>query len=235
MMTTIHCPNCGVENNDLVIVCLRCGSFLQARVPTLDLFDTIWQLIEAPRKALRKIALAVHKNYVIFLSSFYGIGLAFFLLRILNLGEVFNNLLYLLFTAILIGPALGIIHVFLASLIGVLVGGLMRARMRFSNVLGVAAYATVPVNLSIVFVLPIELMTFGLFMFAQNPSPFVIKSTAYIIFMILDGSAVVWSLGLFVMGIRTLSNMRFLRAALTVAVSAGLSLFLLVELVRLIV
>jgi hypothetical protein len=235
MMATIHCPNCGVENSDLVIVCLRCGSFIQARVPTLDLFDTIWQLIEAPRKAMRKIALAVHKNYVIFLSSFYGIGLAFFLLWILNLGEVFNNLLYLLFTAILIGPALGIIHVFLASLIGVLVGRLLRTRMQFSNVLGIVAYATVPLNLSIVFVLPIELMTFGLFMFAQNPSPFVIKPTAYVIFMILDGLAILWSLDLFVVGIRTISNLRFLRAALSVAISAGLSLFVVIELVKLIV
>jgi hypothetical protein len=234
-MTMIQCPNCGVENGDLVIVCLRCGSFLQARVPTLDLFDTIWQMIEAPRKAMRKIALAVHKNYAIFLSSFYGIGLAFFLLWVLNLGEVFDNLLYLLFTAILIGPALGIVHIFLTSFIGVPIGRLLGARMRFSNLLGVAAYATVPVNLSIVFVLPIELMTFGLFMFAQNPSPFVIKPVPYIVFMVLDGLAILWSLGLFVMGIRTISNLRFLRAALSVAISTGLSLFLLIELVRLIV
>jgi hypothetical protein len=231
----IQCPNCGVENGDLVIVCLRCGSFLQARVPTLDLFDTIWQLIESPRKAMRRIALAVHKNYAIFLASFYGIGLAFFLLWILDLGEVFNNLLYLLFTAILIGPALGIIHIFLTSLIGVLTGRLLGTRMQFSNVLGVAAYATIPVNLSIVFVLPIELMTFGLFMFAQNPSPFVIKPIPYIIFMILDGLAILWSLGLFVMGARTISNLRFLGAAFCVVVSTGLSLFLIIELVRLIV
>jgi hypothetical protein len=235
MMTTIHCPNCGVENNDLVVVCLRCGSFIQARVPTLDLFDTVWQLIETPRKAMRKIALAVHKNYVILLSSLYGIGLAFFLLWFLNLGEAFNNLLYLLFTAILIGPALGIIHVFFASLIGVLVGRLLRARMRFSNVLSVVAYATVPLNLSIVFLLPIELMTFGLFMFAQNPSPFVIKPTAYIIFMIFDGLAILWSLDLLIVGIRIISNLRFLSAAFSAAISASLSLFLLIELVRLIV
>lgn len=234
-MTMIQCPNCGVENGDLVIVCLRCGSFLQTRVPTLDLFDTIWQMIEAPRKAMRKVALAVHKNYAIFLSSFYGIGLAFFLLWVLNLGEVFNNLLYLLFTAILIGPALGIIHIFLASLIGVIIGRLLRARMQFSNVLGVAAYATVPVILSIVFILPIELMTFGLFMFAQNPSPFVIKPVPYIVFMVLDGLAIFWSLGLFVIGIRIISNLNLPRATLNAVISTCLSLFLLVELVRLVV
>jgi len=218
-----------------MIVCMRCGSFLQARVPTLDLFDTIWQLIESPRKAMRRIALAVHKNYVIFLSSFYGIGLAFFLLWVLNLGEAFSNLLYLIFTAILIGPALGIIHVFLTSLVGVLIGRLMRTRMQFSNVLGVAAYATIPVNLSVVFVLPIELMTFGLFMFAQNPSPFVIKPIPYIIFMVLDGLAILWSLSLFVIGVRTISNLRLLGAALCVVVSTGLSLFLIIELVRLVI
>jgi hypothetical protein len=234
-MTMIHCPNCGVENGDLMIVCIRCGSFLQARVPTLDLFDTIWQLIEAPRRAMRKIALAVHKNYAIFLSSFYGIGLAFFLLWVLNLGEVFQNLLYLIFTAILIGPALGIIHVFLASLIGALVGRLLKTRMQFFNVLGVAAYATVPVNLSIVFILPIELMTFGLFMFAHNPPPIVIKPVPYIIFVILDGLAVIWSLGLFAIGIRIISNLNLPRATLTALVSIFPSLVVLVELVRMIV
>jgi hypothetical protein len=231
----IQCPNCGVENGDLVIVCVRCGSFLQPRVATLDLFDTIWQLIETPRKAMRKIALAVHKNYTIFLSAFYGIGLAFFLLWVLNLGGLFVNLLYLLFTAFLIGPALGLIHVFLASLIGVVIGRLLAAPMRFFNILGVAAYATVPVNLSMVFVLPIELMTFGLFMFAHNPPPFVIKPVPYIIFMILDGLAVVWSLGLFVVGVRAISNLNLWRATLNVVVSTCLSLFVLIELVRMIV
>jgi hypothetical protein len=234
-MTMIHCPNCGVENGDLMIVCIRCGGFLQARIPTLDLFDTVWRMIETPRKAMRRIVLAIHKNYTIFLSAFYGIGVAFFLLWVLNLGEVFPNLLYLIFTAILIGPALGIIHVFLASVIGVLVGRLLKTRMRFSNVLGVAAYATVPVNLSIVFILPIELMTFGLFMFADNPPPYVIKLVPYIIFMILDGLAVVWSLGLFAIGIRIISNLNLPRAALNAVISTCLSLFVLIELVRMIV
>jgi len=234
-MAMIQCSNCGVENGDLTIVCLRCGSFLQARVPTLDLFDTVWQLIETPRKAMRRIVLATHKNYSVFLSSFYGIGLAFFLLWVLNFGEAFENLLYLIFTAILIGPALGIIHIFLTSLIGLLVGRLLRTRMRFTNIFGVAAYATVPVNLSIALVLPIELMTFGLFMFAQNPPPFVIKPVPYVIFMILDGLAVLWSLGLFVIGLRIITSMNCLRAALSVTISTCLSLFLLIELVRLIV
>jgi hypothetical protein len=229
----IRCPNCGIENGDLAVVCPRCGSFLQARVVTIDLFTTAWQLIETPRKAMRRVVAAVHKNYAIFLSSFYGIALAFFLLWVLNLGELFENLLYLLFTAILIGPALGIIHIFLAGLIGVLVSRLWGTPMRFANVFGVAAYATVPEILSIALVLPIELLTFGLFMFSNNPSPFVIKPFPYVVFMILDGLVVLWSLTLFTIGIRTLGIASFIKAAAVALVSTGVSLILVIELVKL--
>jgi hypothetical protein len=233
MISMIRCPNCGIENGDLGVVCVRCGSFLQARVATLDLFTTAWQLIEAPRKAMRRVVAAVHKNYTIFLSSFYGIGLAFFLLWVLNLGELFENLVYLLFTAILIGPALGIIHIFLAGLIGVLAGRLWGIRMRFGNVFGVAAYATVPEILSIALVLPIELLTFGLYMFSNNPSPLVIKPFPYVVFMILDGLAILWSLTLFTIGIRTLGIASFIKAAIIALVSTGFSLVLVIEFVKL--
>ena len=231
----IQCPNCGVENGDLAVICLRCGGFLQARVPTLDLFSTVWQTIESPGRAMRRIALAVHKNYAIFLSASYGISLAFFFLWLLNVGETFENLLYLIFAGIVMGPILGIVHVSLICLVGVLVGRFLGVHMQFVNLLGVAAYATVPVILSLVFIFPIELMTFGLFMFALNPSPFVIKPAPYVIFLILDGATVLWSVLLFFVGVRTIGNLRPMRAALVVILAVGVSFFVLFGLVILVV
>lgn len=228
----IQCPNCTAENGDLSLVCVKCGGFLQARIPTLDLFNTIWQVIELPKRAMRRIVLAVHKNYAILLSAFYGIGLAFSFMWLFNFGERFENLLYLIFAGLLFGPALGVIHILIIATVGIVVSRFFSIRMHFADLLGVAAYATVPVILSVVFLLPIELMTFGLFMFAENPSPFVIKPFPYIIFMILDGLTVLWSIGLFVIGIRTIGNLKVLRAMLIVILTLSVSLFILFELLK---
>lgn len=184
---------------------------------------------------MRRIVLALHKNYALLLSSLYGIGLAFFSMWLFNLGERFENLLYLIFAGFLLGPALGITHLLLTASVGVLVSRFFRIRMHFANVLGVAAYATVPVILSVVFLLPIELMTFGLFMFAENPSPFVIKPFPYLVFMILDGLTVLWSIGLLMIGIRTIGNLKILRAVFIVIIILSVSLFVLFELLRWIV
>ena len=60
----ITCSICGVQNDELAVLCSSCKSYLQSKVDSLNLFATIWQLIENPRAAFKKIVLARHKNYV---------------------------------------------------------------------------------------------------------------------------------------------------------------------------
>jgi hypothetical protein len=228
----IKCPNCKFANGDLAITCGNCGAFVQNRVQNLDLFSTIWQLIESPQRGMRRVVLSVHKNYVIFLSSLYGIGLAFFLMWLLRLGGRFDNLQKLLFAGIIAGIPLGIIHFLFIGIIGIIVGRIAAARFRLSDLLGVAAYASVPVILGAVFILPVEIMTFGQYLFTYNPSPFVIKPVPYVVLVSLDTATILWSGFLFVSGIRILGGMGALKATLIAAVVLILSLAILVFMLR---
>jgi len=73
----ITCPVCGTRNHHLTIVCGSCGGFIQGRVENLDLFSTIWKLIERPRAAFLSISLSRYKNYSTIVPSVAGIGLVF--------------------------------------------------------------------------------------------------------------------------------------------------------------
>jgi hypothetical protein len=229
----ILCPNCGKENGDLAVVCLRCGGFLQARIVTLDLFTTVWQIIEAPTTAMRRIVLAAHKNYALILSSLFGIHLSFSFIKILRLGEEFENLLYVIFAALLTGVPLGLLFMGLLTTVGVLTGRVFTVQFKWQGVLGVASYATIPIILTLIFVLPVELMTFGLYFFGTNPSPFVIKPLPSILFSLLDGGAIIWSIVLFVTGIRTMSGLRPLKALAVVLISVSTALVVCLEVAKL--
>ena len=231
----ILCPNCGIENGDLTVICKNCGGFLQGRIPTLDLFSTMWQIIDAPARGMKRVALAVHKNYVLLLSSLYGIGLAFFLMWYLALGERFDNIMFLSFAGLLVGPLIGIVHLCLAGIIGALVARIFGKQLRFIDVLAVVAYATLPIILGLVFILPIEIMTFGIYLFSHNPSPMVIRPVSYIVLMILDSLTILWSMVLFVIGIRTLGIAKIWRSALIVLLTVGFSLLGLLQVLRAVV
>jgi hypothetical protein len=101
----ILCPVCKHSNDEFSIKCVSCGSYVQDRVPNLDLFAMIWLLIESPSIAFKKIIIAEHKNFVLFLSLFLGIAASFALLWIKKSGNSFDNL----FPLLLFGTALGIV------------------------------------------------------------------------------------------------------------------------------
>ena len=45
----ISCSVCAHPNDDLDTVCVQCGSFIQDRIPNLDFFSTMWQVVESPK------------------------------------------------------------------------------------------------------------------------------------------------------------------------------------------
>ena len=228
----IQCPNCRFQNGDLAVLCANCGGFVQARVQTLDLFSTTWQLVESPERGMKRVILSVHKNYVVLLSSLYGIGLAFFLMWLLRLGNLFDNLQQLLFAGLLMGPPAGIFHITLVGIVGLVVSRIFAVRVRLLDLLAVAAYASMPVTVGVVFILPVEVVTFGQFLFTQNPSPLVIKPVSYIILMTLDGVTIIWSIFLMVIGIRILGDMKMVKAILISLITVVVSMFILLFLLK---
>jgi len=222
----IRCTVCGTDNDDLAVLCRSCKSYLQTKVDTLDLFGTIWLLIEAPRRAMKRIVLARYKNYVYFLSALFGISFVYTAMWYRNLGKMYPDLFVLLVGGLLIGPLVGILFVLLSSIVLSAFSRLLGGKATRRNTFAVVAYSTVPIVFSLVFVLPVEVGVFGLSFFDNNPSPLVLKPVEYVVLIGLDILAVVWSWILLVEGIviaNGFTRMKSAMAGVVLLVLAGLS------------
>ena len=196
----IACTVCGTQNDEFAVICVSCKSFLQMKVDNLNLFETLWSLMETPRAAFRRIALARHKNYVIFLSALLGMAIVYSVLWFKNLGARFPNFAMLVGAGIVIGPFAGVLFTFLFSLLVHRVGRLLGGSGSYRNVRAATVYASVPIVYSLVLVFPIEIAVFGPYFFSDNPPPLVINPVAYIVLLGFDGAAVFWSLMLLIEG-----------------------------------
>ena len=196
----ITCPVCQHENDNFALTCMSCKGFLQNRIPNLDLFETAWKIIESPRAAFRHIALADHKNYSLVLFAVFGISLSFTGLWYFELGSRFSTLLDLIIVALVSGPVLGLAASVVISLVFHLFAKVSGGKAPFRTSLAVLAYSLTPVVLSVFLVLPIELLSFGMFMFTSNPHPYVIKPLSYVLLVGFDSLMTLWTILLAVVG-----------------------------------
>jgi hypothetical protein len=200
----IVCPICQRTNSHLAVTCASCGGFLQAKVDNLDLFATTWRVIEFPRRAFHRIAIASHKNYVFFLSALLGIGEAFMLLWLFRIGNSNLHFLEILAIGFLAGPPLGIATVLVMASSQKLLTSIFGLRARFFQAMGIISYAAIPIVASVILILPIKLLTFGKYFFSSNPTPMLIKPASYVLLLSLDAVFIVYSITLYVAGIRCL-------------------------------
>lgn len=198
----IQCPVCKVENDDFAITCSQCKGFIQDRVPNLNLFETGWTVLESPHKAFRTITLAEHKNYVLFLFTLFGISLSFTGFWLLRLGRYFENLLDLIGSAVGAGVVLGLAVAVLLTFAYHGIAKLLGGKSGFRSSLGLLAYSLTPIALTLFIILPIELLTFGMYMFTGNPHPYSIKPVSYVIMIGFDFAVALWSVILAVLGTR---------------------------------
>ena len=220
----ITCSVCGTGNDDLAITCSSCKGFLQSKVDNLDLFRTFWGLMESPRAAFRQVVLSRHKNYILLLSSLLGMSLIYSLFWYKTLGSTFSNLLTLLGTGLLVGPPLGMLSVFLFSVVAVVLARVLGGKATMRNTFAVTSYASLPVVMSLICIFPLEMAIFGLDFFGKNPPPIVIKPVVYVALIGLDALAILGSWLLLVEGTRVangFSRMRALLHTFIVTVLAG--------------
>jgi hypothetical protein len=218
----IKCTVCLAENDDFSTTCINCKAFLQDRVPNLNLFETSWQVIESPFKAFRKIALAEHKNYVLFLFSLLGVSLSFTAFWYLRLGTRFESLLDLIPAAVGIGVLFGFVSAVVVTGVYHLIAKAMGGMAGVKGSLGVLGYSMTPVAFSLILILPIELLTFGMYLFTGNPHPYVMKPVSYVLLIGFDAVIAMWTLALAVVGTNVGHQLSILRSIVVVFVTLGL-------------
>ena len=212
--TMIFCPLCNESNDEFATVCEHCHGFLQNRVIQLDLFDTAWGILENPQKTFRTITLAKHKTYAFSLFAFFGIGLFFACITFLNAGDRFDSLLQLIIVSILCGAVIGCCLAPLISLIHYRLIKTAHGQGRFKDSLAVSAYSLVPIVLSIIFILPIEISAFGMYFFTFNPSPSTINPGLYFILIGINVFCILWTIVLFVIGTKISFGVSLIRSLL---------------------
>lgn len=228
---TRACPVCGTENDDLAVVCSSCKGFMQAKVDTLDLFQTIWGLMESPSATFRRIALAGTKNYIVPLTVLFGIALTYALLWHGNYGVLEPRLTTILGIGLLAGPVLGVVVFLFLSRFLALVTPVGGRKVAPRNAFALLAYGAVPIVLSLIIIFPIEIAVFGIYLFDTNPPPIVLNPMGYILLVGLDGIAVVWSSVLIWIGIRVMAGAgRGVALVLTAACLAAVCALFLIPL-----
>ncbi len=215
----ITCPVCGTENDDLSVTCSSCKGYLQAKVDTIDLFSTIWGLIESPRSALRKVILSRQKNYVLILGSLQGVAVLLAIARLQSLARG-NDLALVVGLATVLGVVGGVGIQFLLGSFVLQVARSIGGKSSLRNMRAVIAYAGIPVVLWLVIILPIEFAIFGRYLFDSNPSPAVIQPVLYYALLGFDGLLVAWSLYLLSVGIGVANGITALRGAIVVLIVA---------------
>lgn len=185
----------------------------------------IWLMIESPAQAFKKIIIAEHKNFVLFLSLFLGFSAIFMMMWAKKSGNSFDNL----FPLMLFGVAIGtVISIPLFCLYAGVFHGLAKlagGKGSLKETYGILGWSLVPVMLSAVFVLPLELGTLGLLLFSTNPNAYEVKPVVTTVLVGLDGLLILWSVVLTSMGISMAHRFRFVTSMfMTLIVASAVSL-----------
>jgi len=233
----IECTVCGDKNDDLAVTCTRCKAYLQTKIENLDLFSTMWGLLESPRRTFKRIVLSRRKNYVFLLSALLGMWILWTLFWGLNVGSRFDTSFTLLATGIVLGPPAGLLVVLIGSLLLRMFARFFGGKASLRNTFAVESYSSVPVLFTLVFVYPIKIAIFGSYLFDQNPSPMIINAGLYIALLGFDVVAVIWSIALVVRGMEVAAGLTRQKsvsatgALLLLVVAAGIGIGILGSLI----
>ncbi len=192
MTNKIKCPNCNSENDFHKINCDSCGAVLRNKVANIDLFSTIWMLIEEPSKAIKKLIYAEHKNYLILMFFLLVTKLVFtsFFLHSLFVTQI-NYAEHL---SLNFGIGFGV-FTFLLLLYPLLIKIILKSKSvvtRYKDNLTIFVYSHAPLVLFLLLILPVEFALFGKYWLFSNPSPFVINETVAYIFSIMEVLTLFW-------------------------------------------
>jgi hypothetical protein len=207
----LKCDVCGTENDDLALKCSGCRGYLQAKVEVLDLFSTLWGLIERPRQTFQRIVRARRKNFAFGLAALLGVAVALLVMWARQSGTAFGILVEVVGVGIAIGIPAGVLLVVLLAVAAERLSRMLGGRGGARNFFAVIAYAAAPILYALVLVLPAEMAIFGMYLFDRNPDPMALKPEVYIALLGFDVLSALWSAALLHIGLEEASGAGRLR------------------------
>jgi hypothetical protein len=182
-----NCPVCNTANSDFAVRCVSCGSILQQAVKTIDLFSTVYNLWRYPDLTFRKIVIAEHKNYVLFISILEGIALSFLFMFIVKAGDIYSiDLPRLLYSGFVLAILIFLPFLFLFSAINYIILGVSKLGVTLRGFVTAVIFGLHPIAVSALIILPSEIAVFGGYFFSNNPSPRVINPLPFYFLNVLD-------------------------------------------------
>lgn len=197
-----NCSKCGHNNPPYLSICENCKSYLRDKVVNIDLWSTIYKLIESPSEAFKNILFSEHKNFIFFLLFILSIKnlilIRFISVPVLGTDGVSTSLILQIVLSILIT---GII----LSLISIIQSKLFikyKINFRVIDVLSLNLYTQIPLVFSLIFIFPVELIVLGSDIFSNNPFAFQIKPAITYILIFLELVMIIWSFILYYLSVQ---------------------------------
>lgn len=176
----IICPVCNTKNIHLDIICKNCSCFLQQKIENINLFEVLWLLVENPKRALKLVALAKHKNFVLIFSILIGISSTFQLFEIIKIYDLINKPLLILAAGFVVGFPLGFLILTTFTYLTIFLTKIFNlVRLKFKQIYSTLAFAATPIIYIFVFIFPTKIIAFGANAFSNNPSPSIINPAVY--------------------------------------------------------
>ncbi|MEN8191782.1 MAG: hypothetical protein ABFS12_03125 [Bacteroidota bacterium] len=224
MKNIINCPNCETENNFFDQNCRKCSALIRERVVNIDLWNTIWNIIESPKKAFTKIIYAENKNYTFFLAILFSLKLtfnSFFIQSIL--GKDIDSQNYL-GVNVLIGLFSFLILFSLITFSQKRILKNFNIITRFKDNFASFIYSSIPILISFFIIFPTQFALFGRYWLFSNPSPFEIKPLPAYVFSGMEILILIWSGILFFLlsFVQTKSKVYSIIFAIAVLISVGI-------------
>lgn len=190
-----QCPSCAAEISVLDLRCSNCGSYVRDRVPALNLFATLWGMIESPGDTYLRIARSEQKNYTFLLFALTGPILFAVLLAVARVGDTDIPFSYMLLACMAIGPVFGLFtFVAATAVLRITLKLNMQIHLRFRDIAAYSAFGLSPLFWTSVLVLPLQLGIFGILLFSTNPPAWHMQPLPYWSLMAVDIIALIWSL-----------------------------------------
>lgn len=204
MKNVIVCGSCKNENPFYQFICRNCKAYLRERVVNIDLFSTLWMLIENPKEAFTRIIRSEHKNFIVILLLVIAVKLLIlskYFSLVIHWDETEGN--FLLGYFLILSAAAGMIFLF-SYILKYLLRSLSETRVldNFS----LLVYSLFPYLLGLIFLFPVEALSFGAYLFLTNPSPFEFKSTLAWILAVFEILLMGWSFFLTLSAIKVQSG-----------------------------